>query len=328
MPIFKNNPKDTLAKLNIVLPDGTFGAGFKVPPKAVFRDMVGDLKIGPAGGSQQVVEVAFLAFFAFFEIAEAAVSSVLVRRVRPCMLSLQDEQTLDLFELLNGRASISSEPTFIASSYIRGQESSTHARSSPNAAASATEWRSEDQVCLDLDLNSSVLSELIEAGLVLAAENEAESEQIWKPIAQLKTWNNYAILYHFMNRWEDMHLEIQLPQDHERLTEIMAVPPHVFEAFIRENGDPPPAFKNLEKPISALDLPVPADPEGELFETLARRKTTRAYDPDTPVTLDDFPPDLPVIRLPWLLTCLQAHYWTQEKQVLPVGAFTLSSIRW
>lgn len=59
----ERDPKGTFAKLGVVVPDSTFARGVSLPEKAVFQDMVRDLKLDPRLGIGPFV--AFISFVAF-----------------------------------------------------------------------------------------------------------------------------------------------------------------------------------------------------------------------------------------------------------------------
>lgn len=214
---------------------------------------------------------------------------MLIRRVKPCVLTLENEPVLDFDELMLGRVSWSSEPVFVAACFTRGTEVEvTQEQVNALRVIGDDRWQVADDVCQRSGIEARVLEELVEIGLVLEGDPRDDSNETWGPFNALEAWNKYAVLYHYMNRWEGTNLHLQLPKEQGRVGEIMSVSEEMWKEFLHNNGEPPPTFKTLIQPVSTHDLPIPRAPRGELFETLAKRKTTRAFDPKIAINIEDF----------------------------------------
>jgi putative peptide maturation dehydrogenase len=93
-------------------------------------------------------------------------------------------------------------------------------------------------------------------------------------------WNPYAALYHYLTQWSAV--DIRDPGEEEyRNTEKHSA---IIRAFLAEHGPPPGEFAD-ERPGPSIPLPGSDRPEA-LFQTLTARRTTRAFDPDVPMTLE------------------------------------------
>jgi putative peptide maturation dehydrogenase len=142
----------------------------------------------------------------------------------------------------------------------------------------ADEW-------IDLSDQAEVVRSLAERG-ILVTDDEGE------PFAALRArdenvsavgWNAYAALYHFFTRWSDVDLREGTDDPHGELPPITA---DAVDAFLEVRGVPPPAFHAIERPVAVRKLP-PATRAGGLYEALANRRTTRAFDLDEPVTVEE-----------------------------------------
>jgi putative peptide maturation dehydrogenase len=93
-------------------------------------------------------------------------------------------------------------------------------------------------------------------------------------------WNPYAALYHFLTQWSEV--DIREPGEEEfRITpEITAI----SESFLVEHGPPPGEFAEER---GARSLPLPGGvQDGEVFRALTARRTTRSFEADVPMTLE------------------------------------------
>jgi putative peptide maturation dehydrogenase len=112
-------------------------------------------------------------------------------------------------------------------------------------------------------------------GLLVSDEDAPPFDELRRREEQLASgqWNIYAALYHGLTRWRDV--EIRQPFGAEG--------PEELAGFVAEHGPPPPAFHDAagDGPVQALPEPVA---NGPLFDVLARRRTTRAFDRDAPIT--------------------------------------------
>ncbi|HSS73930.1 MAG TPA: putative peptide maturation dehydrogenase [Gaiellaceae bacterium] len=120
---------------------------------------------------------------------------------------------------------------------------------------------------------ADTVRELALRGLVVSDDADEQLAELRRRDEQLASpaWNRYAALYHSMTRWSDVRAvvagEAPLPQASER-------------------WPPPPHFHTLSEPLSIEPLPL-AKPTRPFFELLLKRKTTRGFDPDASLSLEE-----------------------------------------
>lgn len=83
-----------------------------------------------------------------------------------------------------------------------------------------------------------------------------------------------------------MHLKIDFPKDIEKMKEVNAISEEVFEEFIKQFGKPPSHWHAISNPLSICELPVVIKKE-RFYRILLRRKTTRMFDTQTPMTVEE-----------------------------------------
>jgi putative peptide maturation dehydrogenase len=93
-------------------------------------------------------------------------------------------------------------------------------------------------------------------------------------------WNPYAALYHYLTQWRDVDVREPGEQEYRVTPKTKAI----SRAFLAEHGPPPSEFADERRGRS---LPLPGTVRGgALFRTLAARRTTRSFDAEAPMTLD------------------------------------------
>jgi putative peptide maturation dehydrogenase len=93
-------------------------------------------------------------------------------------------------------------------------------------------------------------------------------------------WNLYAALYHYMTQWTSLDIR-DTGEDQWRLAARSVA---AAEQFGSEHGPAPPPFARA-RPGNALRLPGTTR-DGALYRTLTARRTTRVFDPDAPMALE------------------------------------------
>jgi putative peptide maturation dehydrogenase len=150
----------------------------------------------------------------------------------------------------------------------------------------------------DLSLAQSIpvnewaeVSENGETARSLAERGVVVSDEPTEPFAALRArderfaaagWNAYAALYHFFTRWRDVDLRGGLPDG----AELPPITAEAIDAFVQLRGLPPPAFHAVEGALAVQKLPR-ISRTGGLYDALAERSTTRAFDPTRPVTVEE-----------------------------------------
>lgn len=93
-------------------------------------------------------------------------------------------------------------------------------------------------------------------------------------------WNLYAALYHYMTQWASLDIRDTGEDESQLATRSVAA----AQEFGFAHGPAPPPFAALGRG-DALRLPGKMR-DGELYRTLTARRTTRVFDSDTPMTLE------------------------------------------
>ena len=125
---------------------------------------------------------------------------------------------------------------------------------------------------------------LAERGLLLTDDEEgppAELRAREERLAETQ-WNLYAAVYHLMTRWRDVDLRPLAPGEDGRLPELPVADEAMVAQFVAQYGAPPPPFKAMRPGSRPLELPLERG-EGQLYDALARRRTTRGFDRTRPL---------------------------------------------
>lgn len=135
------------------------------------------------------------------------------------------------------------------------------------------------------------VSENVEAARSLAERGVVVSDETAEPFAALRArderfsaagWNAYAALFHFFTRWRNIDLRGGLPDG----AELPPITAEAIDAFVELRGLPPPAFHAVESPLAVQKLPT-VSRSGGLYDALAERCTTRAFDRTRPITVEE-----------------------------------------
>jgi putative peptide maturation dehydrogenase len=201
-----------------------------------------------------------------------------VRRTPHALFYLEDEYVADARSLLRGeRPPIAPNGAIVALGILTGQRHRLRfdefelLRSVP-----AEEWvdpgRRDRVIVESLTQRGLLLSDAEDGRLrALRARDEALSAN---------AWNVYAALYHYMTQWSGVDTSEGHTDD-----ELIAVrDAEAARAFVAEHGEPPPPFAD---PAATRTVVLPgADRHGELYRTLIARRTSRAFDSTTSMTLE------------------------------------------
>jgi putative peptide maturation dehydrogenase len=123
----------------------------------------------------------------------------------------------------------------------------------------------------------AAVEQLVAKGLILTDVPNSLRERE-EALARTE-WNPYAALYHYMTQWSGVDIRggrEEFVLDDEARAESLA--------FLAEHGPPPSEFA-APKGTTRIALPA-IERSGALFEQLVRRRTTRAFDPIAPVTIE------------------------------------------
>lgn len=128
--------------------------------------------------------------------------------------------------------------------------------------------------------DTRLVRDLARRGLLLLDRDD-------EPFAELRSrdealasvaWHPGAALYHFSTRLRDADLTLSDDQ-----AQVAADAERAAAQFVERHGPPPPHFHSAGG--ETVELPLVRKPGG-LYEALARRRTTRGFDPGRPVTLE------------------------------------------
>jgi putative peptide maturation dehydrogenase len=194
-----------------------------------------------------------------------------IRRPRFVCFFSEDFPFLDIAQLLRGRVEQVTRRQVGAFSILRGEtvELTTDELEFVLATPS-TEWVESSDEERDRSLGLR--------GVLLVDEPEGELAELRRRDEQLTAlnWNLESAVYHFIARWRGVDLR-------ERDGDLLPPSDEAVQEFVAEYGMPPPAFHAVGG--ERIELPA-ADREGELYDVLLRRRTSRSFDPDRSMPLE------------------------------------------
>ena len=188
-----------------------------------------------------------------------------IRRAAGLFFRLDEEGPFDVASLLRGRLEIG-PPTRIVVVSVRTGEETILTREELDALLELSErdWSSAEEH------DASLVEAFRRRGLVVG-----EGDRGGDPLEAV-AWQPYAALFHAVTRWRDASVgafpEATEPDE-----------PEVVDRFLAEAGPPPPHFHEVAGASEVRELPVPK-PGGGLYDALAARRTSRAFDPDATLT--------------------------------------------
>jgi putative peptide maturation dehydrogenase len=131
------------------------------------------------------------------------------------------------------------------------------------------------------------LESLADRGLVLRDGDDAiDTERRRRDqLLAVTGWNAYAALFHFLTRWQRIDLRAYAPGG-EPVEDLPPLRREDLEQFVADRGPQPPAFHPREPSGAVTELPL-SEGHGGIFELLPRRKTTRSFDAERSLALDE-----------------------------------------
>ena len=191
------------------------------------------------------------------------------RRTRYAFLYCADRPFLDVGALLRGEVTPTSIRELRAVSILAGREYELP-RDELEAllALPADRW-------VDVE-RSKPIDGLADKGMVLLRDADGLRAEFRHRDEQLDAthWNVYGALYHSLTRWRDADVGIDGVEEERELGEASI---DLERAVIERFGRPPPHFYSVEEQRERRDLPLVRH-DGGLYEALARRRTSRAFD--------------------------------------------------
>lgn len=192
-----------------------------------------------------------------------------VRRTQYAFLYCADRPFLEVGALLRGEVAPTSIRELRAVSILAGREYElSHEELEALLALPADRW-------VDIE-RSTPIDSLADKGMVLSREADDRRAEFRHRDEQLQAthWNVYGALYHSLTRWRGADVGIDGVQEEREFGEASI---DLERAVIERFGRPPPHFYSVDGQRERRDLPlVPHD--GGLYEALARRRTSRAFD--------------------------------------------------
>jgi putative peptide maturation dehydrogenase len=200
-----------------------------------------------------------------------------VRRTAYAFYSLEDEYVLDAASLLQGILP-TRLPTagIVALAVLTGERHSLTRREWDTLRAIPTDgWVEEER------FDPRVIGGLLEKALVISDADAGTFAELREREAALtaSAWHPYAALYHFATQWSGG--SITNGNDSELAAETAAA----VRALVAEHGLPPAELAHVRS-TRVVSLPGQAR-NGPFYRTLLERRTTRTFDLDRPMSLDE-----------------------------------------
>lgn len=200
-----------------------------------------------------------------------------VRRSQYAFFYLEDDYPLDLASVLAGQLpQPASTGRILALSALTGRhyqitgEQLEVLRSVPSDG-----WMASDGIDI------TTLRDLCDKGLLVSSSEDERLTFLRQREETLSAneWNPYAALNHYMTQWSGVDIR-NGNTDFELTPETRAA----AQEFLAEHGPPPPEFA---EPRGTNRVRLPAiQRDGELYRGLSARRTTRAFDRETPMSLE------------------------------------------
>ena len=136
---------------------------------------------------------------------------------------------------------------------------------------------------IDVD-DGALVTHLCKRGLLLSGDEREPFAGLRRCDEMLSDlgWLPAAAVYHFATRFRGGDLSLAA-DDHEDFGDLAAASDTAATRFVDRHGPPPPPF--LAKRGGGVELPL-VRRQGDLYDALAARKTTRGFDRSRPLTLE------------------------------------------
>jgi putative peptide maturation dehydrogenase len=198
-----------------------------------------------------------------------------VRRSAFAFYYLEQDRLADAVALLRGEEPGRGEARLVALTVLTG-ERHTLSRSEFDLLMSLPAERWVKTAALDDHLVAS----LVTKGLLISDSEAANNGSLRgrEHALSANRWNLYGALYHYMTQWSGVDVDIE---NAGWAAPILTAA--VVNEFLARNGPPPPPF--AEPRGSEVCLPE-VERDGELYRTLLARRTERAFDLYSPMTVE------------------------------------------
>jgi putative peptide maturation dehydrogenase len=202
-----------------------------------------------------------------------------VKRPRYICFVCEDFPLLDIPQLLQGTLAPRWARQVYALSILRGQAVAIDADEFQLAATTpASEWIEVDdyEKARALALKGVLLSDEDDGEIALLRARHDELESL--------NWNLESAIYYFLTRWRGIDLRRIAGQDES--ADLLPPTDEAVRMFVDRFGPSPPAFHAIPRPVTVRELPL-VERDGDLYDVLLRRRTTRSFDHHTPLGLED-----------------------------------------
>jgi putative peptide maturation dehydrogenase len=202
-----------------------------------------------------------------------------VRRTEHAFFSLEDDYVVDPVALLRGiEPAPTPEAQIVAFAVVTGER----------CEITQDDWHILASIPIDGWVpgdryDPSVIGGLLEKGLLLSDSNEPRLSELRERDEALTAtaWHPYAVLYHFATQWTGMDIRDGINGDED----LAALTKAAVRDLVTEHGYPPPELPHIRAP-ETVSLPgrIRMEP---LYRTLMERRTTRVFDPERAMTVDE-----------------------------------------
>lgn len=203
-----------------------------------------------------------------------------VRRTRYVAFGWREETTVDVVALLGGRVDLVPFREAVATSVLSGEELPVSLEELQLAAAAPEEWiDGADLLAGREPEDAGRLEELARKGVLVTDGDDPELAELRRRDEKLAEdhWSAVAALYHFGARWRGVRVDLGPDVAGATTAELF----ELAAAELERLGKPPPHFVRRAGDL----LPLPAEArEGQLYDALLRRRTSRAFDRHRPLT--------------------------------------------
>ena len=202
-----------------------------------------------------------------------------IRRTTHAFFCLEDEYVVDVASIFQGVAPAPAKTGRVdAVAVLTGERHSLEHEEWEVLRSIPTDVWVDDQ-----RFDRRVISGLLEKALVVTDSGEgrfADARARDQALTDL-AWHPYAALYHFATRWSG----VSIAGANEAEDELAAQNAEAVSRLVAEHGLPPAELAHVE---SAQSVSLPGRERSEpFFRTLIERRTTRAFDTERPMSLDD-----------------------------------------
>ena len=199
----------------------------------------------------------------------------LVRRTHYAFLYVEDAQALDVAALLGGEVPLRpADPQVVALAVLSGERHRLERHELDLLlSVPADSWIEGDERHVELAHKGLLISDGADVRLAELRERDLALSD--------NQWNLYAALYHHMTRWSGVDIREGGAGELELGAESRAA----AQSFVKQHGQPPGPFR---EPWSAPRVSLPdGTRNGPLYETLALRKTARAFHEHEPMSVEE-----------------------------------------